>query len=156
MSIETQLRFCLGHPGHHKTLVFVDWDRVVENQEDIRLIDRPDFLGIVVKAPATNWGGVFEGVKHLRYVAAEKSRTEAIAKLREEHGKYAIELKKIADDPEYALEVAMRDHDWTSWASDDHGVWRRGESDWQRIQELGKRVSKAKFAELRNKYQPKY
>lgn len=62
---------------------------------------------------------------------------------------------KVASDPVFALEEALKRHDWTSHFADDFRYWAAGEKSWKWIQELAEIVGPDIADPLINKYAPK-
>lgn len=63
-------------------------------------------------------------------------------------------INRIENDPLFALEDAMKRHDWYYHFSDDHRVWSSGEGNAKRIGKLSRSVPKKEFDRLMEKYCP--
>jgi len=122
------------------------------------LIDRPDFLGLVSKAPKTGWGGMVPlpaNLDGVRYVAASDEKAVAAEALRAAAAEVKGEADREASDPAYALEKALKSHDWFAHYSDDNGVFFASERHWDKIKALMAKVPPAVAEALLDQYKPK-
>jgi hypothetical protein len=78
----------------------------------------------------------------------------AVAKVREDHATMAAVEERKTSDPVYALEEILKNRDWYSHMSDDHGVWAAGMAEDREIKELEEKVGPEVSAALVAKYIP--
>ena len=156
--VTRQVNYFFGKQGHEFALVFAESTVIVTDRTQLRMVDRPDFVGLVSKAPATRWGGLVPRVEGdgASYITDHPSIEAAADAVRAEASALRAEADRAATDPVYALERALKNHDWTSWASDDHRVWSAGERAAKQIEELRAKVAPEVYDALVAKYNPNH
>jgi len=80
---------------------------------------------------------------------------EVIAEMGREQREELEYLQQLDTDPTFALEEALKSHDWYSAFSDDASYWHAGERSWDRILKLKAMVPVDTWIALYDKYAPK-
>lgn len=94
---------------------------------------------------------------YLRYENAGKEENpKSLAKrMLEAKAKEEREELELRADPVRYLESILKDRDWYSHFSDDHGVWAAGMAEDRLIGELKEKMAPEVFKALMDKYMPK-
>ena len=160
-NLAIEINYFLRLPGHHFTLVFNDgtYDIKPTDPNWTRLLEREDFVGVVSRHHSTQWTGMI-GYPHVsgyahrldKQYAGKMSAARALRLLLKS---IKDEEAKRQNDPLYALEEALKVHDWFYMYSDDGRVARAGRKSWEGIQDLLAKVPADKGQELLAKYRPK-
>lgn len=157
MSIARHINYFVGKPGHEFVLVYETETKPVTGSVGYDEADgREDFLGAITKAPKTQWGGIIKLARggHA-YFNDKPTPDEAIETLRTRAQEMRAENERYETDPEYALEVELKSHDWYHAMSDDGSVYRAGARHWDIIRGLLGKVDRKRAEELYVKYAPK-
>lgn len=155
--VTRQVNYFFGRAGHVFVLVFVAETIPVTDRSQLQLVERVDFVGLVSKGPATEWGGIVPRIDGdgARYVGREATVEDAVEAVRAEAAALRAEADRCAADPAYAAEQLLKTHDWYAHYSDDYGVCAASDRHWEKIQALLKQLPEADAAALVAKYQPK-
>ena len=158
------ITFFLGRPGHEMYAVTSTGIVNVDGQMDIlrRAASRPDFVGVVSKAPATQWGGQFwmdvnpDHQGNWMFKGHDSPTPESAAvKLRALAAKAkAAEMSVMTDAAKY-LERELKGHDWYAAFSDSYGATLAGDAHMKVIERLLEKVPHDLGLRLWNKYAPK-
>lgn len=155
--IVRHVRYFQGKPGHAFAVVLADGViDVVYASEVYALTARPDFVGLVSKAPKTAWCGMvprieYDGVSHTHQYARKDEAADAV---RAEAGVLRAEADRVAGDPAYAAEKLLKSHDWYAHMSDDYGVCAVSDRNMDRIQALLAQLPSETAEALLAKYRP--
>ena len=157
--IVRHVNYFRGMVGHEFTLVFESEIKDIErtDREWYKQLERPDFIGLISKAPKTEWAGSIplpEDKDGLSYVPASPSKTVAAELVRVEAASLKAEAAREAWDSAYALEKALKSHDWHAHYSDDNSVFFASEQHWDKIKGLLAQVSPEVGQALVAKYKP--
>lgn len=155
--IVRHVRYFLGKSGHAFALVFTsDVIDVTDASTLYDLTQRPDFVGLVSKAPKTAWCGMVQRIEHdgASYTGQCATRDEAADAVRAEAAALRAEADRVASDPAYALEKMLKSHDWFAHYSDDYGVCAASDRHWEKIQAQMTKVSPEVAEALLAKYRP--
>lgn len=156
-NIIRHVRYFFGKPGHAFALVFTsEIIDVVDPNGVYPLTQRDDFVGLVSKAPKTQWGGTVPRIEHdgASYVADCATKELAADAVRAEALALRAEADRCAADPAYAAEKLLKTHDWYAHYSDSYGVCAASDRHWDRIQALLKQLPEAEAEALVAKYRP--
>ena len=159
MSLIRHVNYFRGMAGHEYALVFehglLDVDS--SNPRWHEPMDRKDFVGLVTKAPLTAWGGMAAGPEGANgYVPGDKpTKAEAAEAVRALAREIKAEADRVTNDPVYALEKALKSHDWYAHYSDDHRVYMASERHWDKIRALVALVPDDVGKALVENYRPK-
>lgn len=117
--------------------------------------DREGYVGLVSKAPATGWHGEYYCPETGRsYRTGDKSTLKAaVAALFEQQGQAQAYVERLKD-PEYALEEALKVHDWYHFMSDSFGTCQAGSRHLDKIKGLLAQVPKKVGRKLWKQYAP--
>jgi len=123
--------------------------------------DRNKVFGLATKIPRDGkWqfvAYVYDNEHNLRQltVTGETTARKALKKGILEMREYYVRINGLLlRSPEKKLEDALKSHDWWHMMSDDHRVWRAGESSMEKIKSLLDKVDDATGKELWLKYAP--
>ena len=133
----------------------VDLSSAHAAQPFARLIGAPGYMGFVTVTSKGGWGVTVEYDGGYRYDCDLDGRDAAVARCRALWNEADALTRRLTTDPVFALETALKHHDWWSAMSDDHSVWASGEAASKRIQSLLERVPRGVAADLWNRYAPK-
>jgi len=134
------------------------FDRINFNQ-NVDLTDYPigSAVGYVFKHENEDdmYGGRVYGPEGMFYLRSQKNYKEVEAELFSRLSEAKAEFCRINSDLFYHFERELKRHDWTYAYSDDHNVWRRGESHFDLIKKLMKKcesIDSKRTTELYDKY----
>jgi len=165
--IARHVNYFLGKPGHDFALVFEDRVVDIQDRSYSKLLSEPGLVGLIESAPAmktrferltqTTWRGSVPllTTDGMRYIPSVGTKEEAAEACRKEARLLREEADREATDPAYALEKALKNHDWFAHYSDDNNVCLASEQHWQKIEGLKLKVPKDVAEALVNQYQPK-
>ena len=147
-------------PGHDFVLVFLSRAIPVTSVKDLGRMERADFVGMLKTAPGlSGWHGYTVDESGRAHGLADRcpdAETAAQA-LRQLHFQTRVEYQAEQErlkDPAYALEKALKAHDWYSSYSDDFRVYSAGEASLDVIRDLLKKVDEETANRLWDQYAP--
>jgi hypothetical protein len=151
------VRYFHGMPGHASALVFTD--EIIDVTDTSTLYDltqRPDFVGLIGKAPKTAWSGMTPRIEHdgASHVVKCATKAEAADAVRAEAKALRVEADRVEADPAYAAEKLLKSHDWYAHMSDDYGVCAASDHHMDKIRTLLAQLPSGVAEALLAKYRP--
>lgn len=158
IGLARHIRYFLNKPGHEFALVFQEGPPVaVVSMAFFGQLAHKDLVGLLHKSPLGGRCGLVPRIEYGGFdwvQEGEMTVEEHAEKMRAHCLELQAEAAKAVVDPLYALERALKEHDWYACMSDDYSVTLAGERHWEEIRSLKGKVGASAWDAMVEKYKP--